>query len=34
MLKSFEWRLPTTILFGPGKLNEMARSCRASASAA
>ena len=25
MLKSFEWRLPTTILFGPGKLNEIGK---------
>ena len=25
MLKSFEWRLPSTILFGPGKLNEIGK---------
>ena len=25
MFKSFEWRLPTTILFGPGKLNEIGK---------
>jgi alcohol dehydrogenase class IV len=25
MLKSFEWRLPSTILFGPGKLNQIGK---------